>query len=177
MVYPCLMTGRPTDAEFASFYAGYVAHVPEHDVMSVLRAQSAELAFLARGVPPDRERFAYAPGKWSVREVAGHLGDAERVFGYRAFRFGRGDATPLASFDENLFVANGRFESVSLAALVEEFAHLRASNLAVLDRLDADGWGATGVASGSPVSVRALAFVMAGHVRHHVRILRERYGI
>lgn len=172
-----VMTGRPADTEYAPFYAGYVAHVPEDDVMAVLRAQPGELAALAGAVPAEREGFAYAPGKWTVREVMGHLGDAERVFGYRAFRFGRGDQTPLASFDENLFVANGRFDAAPLEALLDEFVHLRSANLAALARLDAAGWRATGTASGALVSVRALAFIMAGHVRHHVRILRERYGL
>lgn len=171
------MTGRPTEQEYAPFYAGYVAHVPEDDVLAVLRGQLDDLRAFARAVPADLESFAYAPGKWTVREVAGHLGDAERVFGYRAFRFGRGDQTPLASFDENLYVANGRCGGVPVATLVEELLHLRASNLAVLERLDEAAWGASGTASGKLITVRALAFVMAGHVRHHLRILRERYGI
>ena len=171
------MPGRPADTEYAPFYAGYVAHVPEDDVMAVLRAQPGELAALTGAVTAEREGFAYATGKWTVREVMGHLGDAERVFGYRAFRFGRGDQTPLASFDENLFVANGRFDATPLHVLLDEFVYLRLANLAALARLDAAGWHATGTASGALVSVRALAFMMAGHVRHHVRILRERYGL
>lgn len=171
------MTGRPSELEYAPFYAGYIALVGEDQVLPVLRAQPAEMVALARGLAADRETFAYAPGKWTVRQVLGHIGDAERVFGYRAFRFSRGDQAPLASFDENLYVANGRFEDAPLAALADEFLHLRAANVAVLERLDAAGWLAAGTASGRHVTVRALAYMMAGHVRHHLAILRERYGI
>jgi hypothetical protein len=171
------MTSRPTEQEYAPFYAGYVALVPEQDVLAALREQADVVRVLARAVPAERESFRYAHGKWTIRQVLGHLGDGERVFGYRAARFGRGDQTPLASFDENLYVANGRFETVALAALADEFLHLRAANLATLGRLDEAGWRAWGIASGSPVTVRALAYMMAGHVRHHLRILRERYGV
>lgn len=171
------MVGRPAASEYAPFYAGYVTHVPEDDVLAVLRDQSRDVEAFARAVPPDRESFSYAPGKWTIRQVMGHLGDGERVFGYRAARFSRGDRTPLASFDENLYVANGRFETVPLAALATEFLHLRAANVSTLERLDEAAWHASGVASGNVVTVRALAFIMAGHVRHHLRILRERYGM
>lgn len=171
------MTSRPAEQEYAPFYAGYVALVPEQDVLAALRDQAHVVRALVRAVPAERESFSYAPGKWTVRQVTGHLGDGERVFGYRAARFGRGDQTPLASFDENLYVANGRFETVPLAALADEFLHLREANLAMLERLDEAGWCASGTASGSLVTVRALAYIMAGHVRHHLRILRERYGI
>lgn len=171
------MTSRPTEHEFARFYAGYVALVSEDEVLGVLRGQVREMEALAATVPADRESFSYGPGKWTVREVVGHLGDGERVFGYRAACIGRGDQTPLPSFDENLYVANGRFETVPLASLVDEFVHLRAANLVTFSRLDDDGWLARGTASGTPVTVRALAFIMAGHVRHHLRILRERYGV
>jgi hypothetical protein len=129
-------------------------------------------------VPADGEDgFAYAPGKWTVREIFGHLTDAERVFGYRAFRISRGDGTPLASFDENTYVARSGYASVPVAQLAGEFALLRESNLAVLRRLDEAQWRQVGTASGHPVSVRALAYMMAGHVRHHVQVLRERYGV
>lgn len=171
------MTGRPSNQEYAPFYAGYVAHVPEADVLAVLRVQADQVREVARRVPAGRESFAYAPGKWTVRQVMGHLGDAERVFGYRAFRISRGDQTPLASFDENLYVDRGRFDEVALAALAGEFAHLRAANLSVLERLDEAAWTAAGTASGHHVTVRALAYMMAGHVRHHLHLLRERYGV
>lgn len=171
------MPTRPTPAEYAPFYAGYVALVPEADIISVLDQQARDVRDLAARVAVDRELFRYAPGKWSLRQVMGHLGDGERVFGYRAMCISRGEQAPLPSFDENIYVDAGRFESDTLAALADEFLHLRAANLVLLRRLDGEAWARAGTASGTPVSVRALAFIMAGHVRHHLAILRERYGV
>lgn len=171
------MTGRPSEQEYPPYFANYVAQVPEDDVLAVLRAQADGLRRFARNVPADRETFAYAPGKWTVREVAGHLGDTERVFGHRAFCFSRRDPAPLASYDDNLYVANGGFAGVPVAVLVDELLHVRAANLAMLERLDQPAWLASGTAGGNPITVRAMVFVMAGHVRHHLRLLRERYGL
>ncbi len=163
--------------EYAPFYAGYVALVPEEDILAALEAQARDLRDLAARITPDRELFRYAPGKWSLRQVMGHLGDGERVFGYRAMCISRGEQAPLPSFDENLYVDAGRFEADTLAALTDEFLHLRAANLVLLRRLDETAWARVGTASGTPISVRALAYIMAGHVRHHLGILRERYGV
>ena len=170
------MIERPTEVEFAPFYAGYVALVPEADIVQVLEGQAADLRQRTLAFIPAREQFRYAEGKWSVREVLGHVTDAERVFGYRAFCFSRGDENPLPGFDENDYVARSGFDRCSLADLVEEFDQLRYANLTVLRRLDDDAWRRTGTASGKPVSVRALAYIMAGHVRHHLHILSTRYG-
>jgi hypothetical protein len=168
---------RPGEGEYAPFYAGYVALVPETDILSVLERQAAELRELAASVPADRETFRYAEGKWSIREVMGHLIDGERVFGYRAFCISRGEKAGLPSFDENEYVAGARSNAVPLRELADELVLVRASNLAFLRRLEPREWERTGTASGKPVTVRALAWVMAGHPRHHVRILRERYGL
>jgi hypothetical protein len=171
------MTGRPAETEYAPSYAGYVSLVPEEDPLAALSAQPEELRRLAAAVPPERESDRYAEGKWSVREVFGHLTDAERVFGYRALCISRGDRTPLPGFDENSYVARSGFDRVRLTDLVEDFATLRSANLAFLRRLDVEAWRQAGTANDSPVSVRALAFIMAGHVRHHVGVLRSRYGV
>lgn len=171
------MIEKPNESEYAPFYAGYIAKVPAADVLENLERQGSEVRGLAAGVPPEREGFRYAPGKWSVREVFGHLIDGERVFGYRAFRIGRGDQTPLAGFDENEYVAASGYDDRSLASLAEEFALVRAANLAVFHSLSADAWRRLGTANGHPVSVRALAFIMAGHVNHHLALLGERYGL
>jgi hypothetical protein len=168
---------RPAETEYAPFYARYVALVPEADVLAVLERQAEEIGVLAASVPRERESWRYAEGKWSVREVLGHLVDGERVFGYRAFCFSRGETAPLPSFDENRYVAAARSDAIPLRELVEELALVRQSNLVVLRRLEPPEWTRAGTASGHPVSVRALAWVMAGHPRHHVAILRERYGI
>ena len=171
-----LVMDRPSAAEFASFYAGYVSLVPEADIMSVLEGQADDVRLQARAFIPKREEFRYAPGKWSVREVLGHVTDAERVFGFRAFCFSRGDENALPGFEQDDYVARGGFDRCSLTDLVQEFAQLREANLTVLRRLDDNAWRRMGTASGKAVSVRALAYIMAGHVRHHLHILSTRYA-
>lgn len=170
------MNGRPDAAEYAPFYAGYVSLVPEADVIRVLEEQTAALERQARQFVPALERHRYAPGKWSVREVLGHVVDAERVFGFRAFSFSRGEANPLPGFDQDDYVATGGFDGRSLMDLVDEFAQVRQANLIVLKRMDEVAWKRVGTASGKPVSVRALAFIMGGHVRHHMNILSSHYA-
>jgi hypothetical protein len=171
------MSQRPAAGEYAPFFAGYVKLVPEAEVLPVLAAQASEIRRLARSVPPDRETFRYAPGKWSIREILGHIGDGERVFGYRAFCISRGDQAALPGFDENDYIAESAYDQQTAAELADDFAGLRAANLAVLGRLDPARWARVGNANGSPVSVRALAFILAGHVRHHLGVLKERYGV
>jgi hypothetical protein len=170
------MNGRPDATEYAPFYAGYVSLVPESDVIPVLEQQSAVLERQARQFVPSLEQHRYAPGKWSVREVIGHIIDAERVFGFRAFCFSRGEANPLPGFEQNDYVATGGFDGRSLVDLVDEFAQVRLANLIVLKRLDGDAWKRVGTASGRRVSVRALAYIMGGHVRHHMSILSSHYA-
>jgi hypothetical protein len=168
---------RPNESEYAPFYAGYVARVPETDILPVLEAQRGDFARLAAAVTADRERYRYAPDKWSVREVIGHVGDGERVFGYRAFAISRGEQAPLPSFDENDYTAASGYDEVPLAELVRDLLLLRDANLAMLRRLSGAQWSRIGTASGKPVSVRALSYIMAGHPRHHLAILAERYGV
>ena len=171
------MAGRPAEHEYAPFYQTYVSLVPEDDILGVMARQADEVQAIAAAIPADRHAFRYAPEKWTVREVFGHLGDGERVFGYRASCISRGEQASLPRFDENAYVANAAFDRADLGALVDEFLHLRAANLASLARLDDAGWQRIGTASERQISVRALAYIMAGHVRHHLAILRERYGI
>ena len=166
---------RPETSEYAEFYAGYVARVPETDIISVLDAQPGEIRELFAGVNEDRGQYSYAPGKWTVKQLLGHLNDGERIFGYRAFRISHGDATPLPGFEQDIYVTNGKADLCSIANLIEEFELLRRVNMLVFDRLRDDEWSRIGTASDATVSVRALGFVMAGHVRHHTSILQERY--
>ncbi len=170
-------TGRPADGEFAPFYARYVSLVTEADALDALERQVDGLRRLVASVPKEREGYRYGPDKWSVRQVIGHLVDGERVFGYRAYCISRGEQASLPSFDENAYVAASRYEATPLAELGSELLAVRDTNLVALRRLDAAAWQRLGTASGKPVSVRALAFVMVGHIRHHESILRERYGI
>jgi uncharacterized damage-inducible protein DinB len=171
------MIEKPGPSEYAPFYAGYIAAIADGDILETLENQASELRQLAAAIPADRETFRYGEGKWSVREVFGHMIDAERVFSYRLLRFSRGDETPLSGFDENHFVAASHFDQRPLADLVEELALLRQANLRLLRSLVPEAWTRTGTANNHPVSVRALAFIMAGHVRHHLNILRDRYGL
>jgi len=166
---------RPEENEYAEFYANYVLLVEETDVVSALRNQPNELQNLLADVSAEKEDFRYAVGKWSVKELLGHIIDGERVFSYRALRISRGDETPLAGFEENSYVANSNFGNSNLADLIEEFSLLRASNALLFKNLTKEAWLRTGTASDATVSVRALAYIMVGHVRHHTNILRERY--
>ncbi|CAN5579332.1 DinB family protein [soil metagenome] len=166
---------RPKTAEYAPFYAGYVSQVPENDILDVLSRQPHEIGELLDSVAEERGLYAYAEGKWTINELIAHINDTERVFGYRAFRIAHGDATPLPSFDQDFFVANGRANERAIADLVGEFRAIREANLLVLARLNDHEWMRMGMASDAAVSVRAVAYIMAGHFRHHLAILRHRY--
>jgi hypothetical protein len=169
--------GRPGTSEYAPFYETYVSKVPEAEVLPVLEAQGEQVRRIAAAVPADRERHRYAPGKWSVREVFGHLIDSERLFGFRALCIARGDTTPLPGFDQETYMAGAGYDEVPLAELASELAAVRETNLLFLRRLSEAAWSRVGTANGTPVSARALGYVMAGHLRHHLAILRERYGV
>jgi hypothetical protein len=171
------MIERPGPDEYAEFYAGYIARLPAGDVLELLARQQEQIAALVAAVPAERETFRYAPGKWSVREVVGHLGDAERIFGYRALRFSRGDEAPLPGFEENSYVEQSSFDARPLNSLAAELAALREANLLLFRGLAPEAWHRRGEANHHPVSVRALAFILAGHLHHHLGVLRERYGI
>ena len=171
------MTARPSSDEYGEYFTGYIALVPEEDIAGVLEEQLSEFQRVVRAVAPDRERFRYAPGKWTIRQVFGHLIDAERVFAYRALCISRGETVSLPSFDENLYVAESHYEERPLENLMGEFTDLRRANLRFWKSLNDMDWYRRGIAGGNSVSVRALAFITAGHVRHHFQGLRERYGV
>lgn len=167
----------PTPDEYAPFYAGYVAAVAGADVRALLLRQLPALDAACASLSDADALHRYAPGKWSIKEVVGHLADTERVFSYRALRVARGDATPLPGFDENAFVAAAGFDRRPLGELLDELRRVRASTLALLDGVEPEAWERRGTASGVEVSLRAIAHIMAGHVEHHLHILRERYGL
>src|SRR5882762_87275 len=168
---------RPLEAEYAPYYRGYVAHVSEEEILPVLRSQLDELDGLLGGVTPERETYAYAEGKWSIRELTGHLIDAERVFGYRAFCIARGESRNLPGFDEKEYLLRAPYNQIDLVDLLSELRLARLSNIAMLRNLDEQAWMRIGTANENQVSVRALAFIMAGHARHHMGVLRERYQL
>jgi hypothetical protein len=171
------MTLRPQEIEYAPYYSRYVTLVPETDVLSVLRSQVADLEKLATGVTAEQEVFRYSPGKWSIREVLGHLIDGDRVFGYRAFCLSRGEQAPLPSFDEKAYIAASHYNDGTVVDLLAEFLLVRNTNLTYLEGLTGSDWERKGTVSGNPITVLALVFIMAGHVRHHIDILRSRYGL
>ena len=166
---------RPARDEYADWHAGYVALVPEGDVRDHLRTQIFETVALLGGVAEAAAEQAYGPGKWTLKEVVLHMCDAERVFDYRLLRIARGDPTPLPGFEQDEWVPHSCANRRSMASLLLEYAAIRAATMQLIDSLPDEVWGRRGTASGSPVSARALAYICAGHERHHVRIIRERY--
>ena len=166
---------KPDSKEYAPYFEKYISLVPEGEIVVTLGKQIESTLSLIRGLSAAQGDLRYAPGKWSVKEVIGHLIDAERIFAYRALRFARRDATPLPGFDENSFVDNAGFGARSLADLAEEFEHTRKSNLYLFKSLDADSSLRLGTASDNKISVRAIAYIIAGHELHHLGILRSRY--
>jgi len=166
---------RPRPEELGAWYHGYVALVPEGDVLARLEQGLEETRALLERFGEERGGHRYAAGKWSVKEIVGHLIDAERVFSYRALRIARGDATPLAGFEQDDYVATGGADRRSLDDLVTELAHLRAADLCLFRGLTAEDWRRTGTASGSPFIACAFPYVLAGHETHHRRVLAERY--
>ena len=169
------MTTRPDRTEAAEYYFTYIDKVPEGDVLARLEAQLPETLVFLRGVPDERSLHRYAPGKWSLRQLMSHVNDAERTFVFRAFWFARGFDTPLPSFDQDIAAAKAGADDRPWASHVEEFASIRAATLTFFRSLPPDAWMRRGIASSHAVSVRALAYITAGHVNHHVGILRERY--
>jgi hypothetical protein len=166
---------RPEKTEYGEYYERYISLVPGSDIISELSAQPTQLQDIFVSMPEEKGAYAYADDKWTIKEVLSHLIDGERIFGYRALRISRGDETPIEGFEQDDYIEHSHANERSLADLLEEFNLLRRANLLVFNYLSDEDWERMGTASNSPVSVRALAYIMAGHVTHHVNILRERY--
>ena len=166
---------RPATDEFAPYYAKYIDLVSESDAVTALESQREDMLPFLRHLTEAQGGLRYAPGKWSVRQGLGHVADCERVFAYRALRFARADRTALPGFDESAYVEAARFDDFTLTSLVEDLDLLRRSTIAMFRSFDEPAWLRRGVANDLEVSVRALAYMIAGHARHHVRILKERY--
>jgi len=168
---------RPAPDESAPFYHGYISEVPGEEIGRYLVEQLQDLERLLAPLDDTTARARYAEGKWSVKEVLGHLADTERIFSYRLLRIARRDTAPLPGFDENAYVPAGDFDARPLASLVGEFRALRLSTIALMDGLPPDGWARRGQASDKSISARALAYIIVGHLTHHARVLRERYRL
>lgn len=169
------MIPRPSAGHFAPFYAGYIDRVGDEDVLALLDEEFEPTVAMFRELREEQLLFRYAPDKWSVKQLLGHLIDSERVFQYRALRFARADQTPLPGFEENDYAQQGAFDARPIEELLAEFAAVRQSSLTLLRGFGPEIFERTGVANGSVMSVAAIAWVMVGHQRHHLVVLRERY--
>ena len=172
-----LTIGRPAADEHHEYYARYISRVPDGDLLDLLRQQLMETVTALRRVPESRGDFAYGPDKWSIKKVIGHISDVERVMYYRALTFARNDKTDLPGFDENQWAEDFRTDDRTLADLIDEFESVRSATIQFAKHLSGEEQERRGRANGQPVSVRALLYIIAGHERHHLGLLRERYSI
>ena len=167
--------GRPQTGEYNAYYQKYIDLASEDDIVGALDVQSRETAVLLGNLTDDQAAHRYAPDKWSIKQIVGHITDAERVFAYRVLSIARGEAKPLPGFDQEPYVVNGGFDGRPMSDLAEELATVRRANVMMLRALSDEAWRRRGTASENPVSVRAIAYIMLGHERHHLGVIRERY--
>jgi len=172
---PAFTIARPQPGEYSPYYNRYISLVQGEDILNALDQQRRETMTLLCGRDEEDGDFRYAPGKWSAKEVLGHVCDTERVFAYRAMRIARADPTPLEGFEQDDYVRNGPFARRPLADLIEDFIAVRRATLSLLRNLDEAAWMRRGVANKNEVTVRALAYIVAGHELHHRGILEEKY--
>jgi hypothetical protein len=170
-----LASGRPESGEYAPYYDRYISLVSGSDILKTLDSQRREMLLLLSGRDEADGDFRYAPDKWSAKEVLGHICDTERIFAYRVLRIARGDRTPIEGFEQDDYVRNGPFARVPLEEIVEDYIAVRRATITLLRNLDEPAWLRRGVANKNEVSVRALAYVIAGHELHHRRMLEEKY--
>jgi len=170
-----ITVARPEPGEYNAYYEKYIALVPGNDVLRFLEDQATLYLRLFAGRGERDGEFRYAPGKWTVKEALGHVSDTERIFAYRALRIARGDKTPLAGFEQDDYVRNGGFAARRLADLADEFAHVRRATVALFRSFDEAAWLRRGTASENEVTVRALAYITAGHAQHHANLFNEQY--
>jgi uncharacterized damage-inducible protein DinB len=168
---------RPQAGEFSAYYQKYIDLVPDGDVLNSLERQLQDSGYLLKSISPDHALFRYDAGKWSVKEVLGHLIDAERIFTYRALRISRGDQTPLPGWEQDDYIRDTNFDARNVASLAIEFENVRRSTLSLYRNLEERAWDRRGIANNVEVSVRALAWITAGHELHHRNVLKEKYGL
>jgi hypothetical protein len=168
---------RPAADEAAPYYHSYIAEVGGDDIGEQLLEQLSQAERLFSGLDEAAALARYAPGKWSIKELLGHLNDSERIFSYRLLRISRGDSTPLPGFDQNPYVVAARFDQRPLVDLLGEFRAIRLSTVALSAGIPDEAWSQRGMASENPVTARALLYIIVGHVAHHLQVLRDRYGL
>ncbi len=169
------MIGRPEASEAAPYYSTYIDQVIGEDALSAMESQLEESLTLLASISEEDSKRRYAPGKWSMRELLNHVTDTERAFAFRALWFARGFEAPLPGYDQNIAAAGAQADLIPWAAHVEEFSHVRLSTISLFRNLPSDAWMRSGIASDNRFTVRALAFIIVGHVAHHLAVLRERY--
>jgi hypothetical protein len=168
---------RPQPNEAASYYFKYIDLIPSDDIVAAMKSQLDETVQFLEGISEEKSMGTYEPGKWTIRELWNHVNDCERLFAFRAFWFARGFQDALPSFEQDLAVQAARADETPWNQLVDEFKSLRSATISLFETLPAEAWTRSGVASDSPMSVRAIAYIIAGHVAHHTHVLREKYGL
>jgi hypothetical protein len=169
------MHGRPAATEAAPYYFTYIDQVKGDDVLAVIHSQSDEVLRVCKGTSEEKSLDRYAADKWSIRQVLNHVTDTERAFAFRALWFARGFSAPLPDYDQNIAAAGAEADRISWADHIEEFRRVRLASISLFRNMPSDAWMRSGIASNNRFSVRAMAFITAGHVEHHLNILRERY--
>jgi uncharacterized damage-inducible protein DinB len=177
LVTPGVVVGRPEPDEYAPHYDRYISLIGGSDILTTLDAQRRQTMLLLSGRDEDEGNFRYAPDKWTAKEVLGHVCDSERIFAYRALRIARGDRTPIEGFEQDDYVRNGPYGRVALAEVIEDYIAVRRATLTLLRSLEETAWLRKGIANKNQVSVRAIAYLIAGHELHHRRILEEMYFV
>ena len=168
---------RPASNEYGEYYAGYVSKVPDGDIFDLLGQQIEALCNMLAGLTDEQANYRFGPKEWSIKEVIGHINDTERVFAYRALRFSRADENPLHGFDQDLFVKNSNYSQRTLPDLLQEFELLRRANLLVFKNLSPETYMRWGTASNNKFTVRAMLYIMVGHVNHHIGSLHTDYSV
>jgi len=174
-VIQCCMHGRPDSTEAASYYFTYINQVPGEDALPVIEQQLDDVVNLGSSISEEKSSYRYAPEKWSIRQVLNHVTDTERAFAFRALWFARGFSSPLPDYDQNIAAAGAEADSIPWADHIEEFRRVRLATISLFRNLPHDAWMRAGIASNNRFTVRAMAFITAGHVEHHLKVLRERY--
>jgi hypothetical protein len=169
------MNQRPQQGEYNDFFQNYINHAPDGNIEEILAAQFGETTQLLLSLTEDQADLRYAPGKWTLKEVIGHISDNERIMAYRLLRISRGDATPLPGYDQDELMKAAPFQSWTLDRLIEDYTAVRRATLTLLDGLPQEAWTRMGTANNSPLSARALAYIIAGHELHHLLVIKEKY--
>lgn len=166
---------KPLGNEYAHYYHTYIGKVPQNDLLEALNDSSQKFVAFLQSIPEEKHNYRYAPGKWAVTEVVAHIIDCERVFAYRALTFARNDKTALPGFDENLYAPESNATNRTMESLIEEYQHVRKSNILMFKNMTDETLLRTGSANGKEITVRALGFIISGHELHHIQVLKERY--